>query len=68
MDGDYSNQGYLEGSLFRIHTNHPCSFYHTDFINQNEVIEHMETGSGTDPKPEVEVEQVQDFQFWHEAL
>ena len=33
MDGDYSNQGCLQWSLFRIHTNYPCPFCHTNFIN-----------------------------------
>ena len=37
----------------RLHTNYPCPFCHTDFINQEEVIEHMEICSGTDPKPKV---------------
>ena len=53
MDGDYSNQGYLQGSLFRIHTNYPCPFCHTNFINQEEVIKHMKFFSGTDLKPEM---------------
>ena len=37
----------------RLHTNNSCPFCHTDFINQEEVIEHMEICSGTDPEPEV---------------
>jgi uncharacterized Zn-finger protein len=37
----------------RLHTNYLCPFCHTDFINQEEFIEHMEICSGTDPKPEV---------------
>ena len=34
-------------------SDYPCPFCHTDFINQEEVFEHMEICSGTDPKPEV---------------
>ena len=37
----------------RLHTNYSCPFCHTDFINQEKVIEHMEICSGTDPEPEV---------------
>ena len=37
----------------RLHTNYPCPFCHTNFINQEEVTEHMEICSGTDPEPEV---------------
>ena len=37
----------------RLHTNYPCQFCHNNFINQEEVIEHMEICSGTDPDPEV---------------
>ena len=37
----------------RIHTNYPCPFCHTDFINQDEVIEHMEICLGTETEPEV---------------
>ena len=36
-----------------LHTNFLCPFCHTYFINQEEVIEHMEICSGTDAKPEV---------------
>ena len=48
-----SIQGYLQGNLFSIHTNYPVPFCHTNFINQEEVIEHMEICWGTDLKPEV---------------
>ena len=34
-------------------SDYPCPFCHTDFINQEEVIEHMEICSGTDTEPEV---------------
>ena len=35
-------------------SDYPCPFCHPDFINQQEeVIEHMEVWSGTDPEPEV---------------
>ena len=34
-------------------SDYPCPFCHTDFINQEEVFEHMEICSGTDPEPEV---------------
>ena len=34
-------------------SDYPCPFCHTDFINQEEVFEHMEICSGTDPAPEV---------------
>ena len=37
----------------RLQTNYPCPFCHTKFINQDEVIEHMEICSWTDPEPEV---------------
>ena len=37
----------------RLHTNYPCPFCHTNFINKEEVIEHMEIFRGTDPKPNV---------------
>ena len=37
----------------RIHTNYSCPFCHTDFINLEEFIEHMEVCSGTDQEPEV---------------
>jgi hypothetical protein len=33
-----------------LHINYPCPFCHTDFINQEEVIEHMEICSVTDPE------------------
>ena len=43
-----------EASLVtRLHTNYPCPFCHNDFINQEEVIEHMKICSGTDPEPKV---------------
>ena len=43
-----------EASLItRLHTNYPCPFFHTNFINQEEVIEHMEICSWTDQEPEV---------------
>ena len=43
-----------EASLaYRLHTNYPCPFCHTNFINQEEVTEHMEICSGTDQEPEV---------------
>ena len=39
-----------EASLVtRLHTNYPFPFCHNNFINQEEVIEHMEICSGTDP-------------------
>ena len=45
---------YKEASLAtKLHTNYPCPFCHTNFINQEEVIEHMEICSWTDPEPEV---------------
>ena len=34
-------------------SDYPCPFCHTNFINQEEVFEHMEICSGTDPEPEV---------------
>ena len=34
----------------RLHTNYPCPFCHTNFINQKEVIEHMEICAVTDPE------------------
>ena len=37
----------------RLHTNCLCPFCHTNFINQEEVIEHMAICSGTGAKPEV---------------
>ena len=37
----------------RLNTNYPCPFCHTDFINKEEVIGHMEICLGTDPKPYV---------------
>ena len=41
----------MEASLAsRLHTNYPCPFCHTDFINQEDVIEHMEICSVTDPE------------------
>ena len=36
----------------RLYINYPCPFRHTNFINQEEVIEHMEICSWTDPEPE----------------
>ena len=45
---------YKEAPLAtRLHTNYSCPFFHTDFINQEEFIEHMEICSGTDPELEV---------------
>ena len=37
----------------RLHINYPCPFCHTNFINQEEVIEHMDICSGTDQKRDV---------------
>ena len=37
----------------RALTNYSCPFCHTDFINQEEVIDHMEIFSGTDTEHEV---------------
>ena len=37
----------------RLHTNYPCPFCHTDFINQEDVIEHIEICLGTDQEHEV---------------
>ena len=34
-------------------SDYPLPFCHTDFINQEDVIEHMEICSVTDPEPEV---------------
>ena len=34
-------------------SDYPCLVFHTNFINQEEVIEHMEICSGTDPEREV---------------
>ena len=34
----------------RLHTNYSCPFCHTDFINQEKGMEHMEICSGTDPE------------------
>ena len=34
-------------------SDYPCQFCHNDFINQDEVIEHMEICSGTDTEPKV---------------
>ena len=42
-----------QGIWTRLHTNYPFHFCHNDFINQEEVIEHMEICSGTDLEPEV---------------
>ena len=36
-----------------LHTNYPCPCCHTNFINQEEVIDNIEIGSGTDSEPEV---------------
>ena len=33
-------------------SDYPCPFCNTDFINQEEVFEHMEICSGTDPEPD----------------
>ena len=42
---------YKEAPLAtRLHTNYSCPFCHTDFINQEQVMEHMEICSGTDPE------------------
>ena len=47
----YTQGIYKEASLATgLHTNYPCPFCHTDFINQEEVIEHMEICSVTDPE------------------
>ena len=52
MDGDFSNPGYLQGILSSNWATHQLSFSfcHTDFINQEDVIEHMESCSETDPE------------------
>ena len=34
-------------------SDYPCPFCHTDFMNEEEVTEHLEICSGTDPEPEV---------------
>ena len=40
---------YKEASLAtRLRTNYSCPFCHTDFINHEKVMEHMEICSGTD--------------------
>ena len=33
-----------------LHTNYPCPFCHNDFIIQEEIIEHMEIWSVTNPE------------------
>ena len=45
---------YKEAPLVtKLHTNYSCPFCHTDFINQEKVVEHMEICSGTDPELDV---------------
>ena len=50
-----STQGICkEASLVsRLYTNYSCPFWHNDFINQEEVIDHMEICSETDPEHEM---------------
>ena len=37
----------------RLYTNYPCPVCHTNFINQEEVIEPLDICSGTEPEPEM---------------